>query len=163
MADQMTKSKLLDIIVDAHTRWQVLLAEVGPERMTRPGVEGDWSVKDIVAHINYYEWAVVRYLEAALRNEKPASNPETAGMDMDRRNAWIYEKIRDRPVEDVLEESSRSYARLLETVQALPEHDLLDPNRFEWTEGDPLWEAIPGDNYDHYADHEANIRAWLRR
>jgi Protein of unknown function (DUF1706) len=116
-----------------------------------------------VAHVNYYEQWLVGYLGAALRNEKPAPSVETAGMDMDRRNAWIYEKIRNRPVRDVLDETSQVFAQLLETVQALPERDLLDPNRFEWTEGVPLWEAIPGDNYEHYADHEASIRGWLRK
>src|SRR6478736_3211511 len=120
MADQMTKSKLLDIMSESQTRWQALLAEVGEERMTRPGVEGDWSVKDIVAHVNFYEDWLVGYLQSALRGEKPQSNPETAGVDTDQQNAWVYERIRDRPLRDVLEESPRIFARLLETVQALP-------------------------------------------
>jgi hypothetical protein len=163
MADPTTKSELLDLMHEGRARWEGVIAEVGDELMTLPGVEGDWSVKDIVAHVNYYEWALLRYLDGALHNEKPASNPQTAGMDMDQRNAWIHENNRARSIQDVLEESSKSYGKLLENVQALPENDLFDANRFDWTEGSPLWEAVPGDNYDHYADHEANIRAWLAK
>src|SRR5438270_13344233 len=112
MDDRMTKNKLLDNIREGRARWDGALAEVGDERMILPGVEGDWSVKDIIAHVNYYELALVRFLEGALRDEVLTLNPLTAGMNMDQRNAWVYENSRGRSIQD-----------LLETVQALPESD----------------------------------------
>lgn len=161
MGDQMTKESLLPTMRSAREEWEALLSEVGADRMTLPGVEGDWSVKDIVAHVTYYERWLVGYLQSARRNEAPNPTPETAGFSMDQRNAWIYDRIRNQSLQEVIADASEVFSQLLGAVEVLSEQELTDPKLFPWTEGEPLWHAIPGDSYDHYQDHEDNFRAWL--
>jgi hypothetical protein len=45
----------------------------------------------------------------------------------------------------------------------MPEDDLMNPDRFAWSQGEPLWEAIAGDTYEHYHEHIAQIQAWLAK
>ncbi|MFQ5645263.1 MAG: ClbS/DfsB family four-helix bundle protein [Thiogranum sp.] len=163
----MNKAELLDAMQTKRARWETLLAQVGEERMTQAGVEGEWSVKDIIAHVTAYErWVEVR-LQSALRGQ-PAQL-EADQMDLDQCNAWIFKENRNRPLHDVLAESQQVFQQLLATVQALSDEDLTDPRRLEpfldpvWTGGLPLWKCIAADSYEHYHQHTPSIRGWLEK
>ena len=55
MNTPMTKTRLLDRLRTERAQWEALLTDIDEARMTQPGVEGEWSVKDIVAHVTFYE------------------------------------------------------------------------------------------------------------
>jgi hypothetical protein len=57
-----------------------------------------------------------------------------------------------------MENSRRSFARVLELLQGFSERDLLEPDRYSWIsevyDGRALWRAfITGPGYAHYQDH----------
>ncbi len=101
MTTQMTKAELLDKLRAGRAEWEALLARVGEARMTEPGVEGEWFVKDVAAHIMVYERWVVGNLGGAVPAQPPLP-PGVALNDLDERNAWFHELNRDRPLHDVL-------------------------------------------------------------
>ncbi len=164
----MNKAAFLDTMRAERERWEALLAEVGEPRMERPGVAGDWSVRDIVAHVTAYERGLVEWLEAASRGEC-LSFPDLDHPDVDYRNAAILRENEGRPLEDILLESRRVFQRLLQVVQALSEEELVDPERTawyvtpRWKEARPLWKCIADDSYQHYHQHVPGIRAWLEQ
>jgi hypothetical protein len=41
------------------------------------------------------------------------------------------------------------------------EEDLIDPQRFTWAKGVPLWRYVAGDTYEHYLEHITLIQEWL--
>jgi hypothetical protein len=49
----------------------------------------------------------------------------------------------------------------MDIVQAMPEDDLINPGRFAWSQGRPLWLLVAGDTYEHYQEHIAQIQEWL--
>jgi hypothetical protein len=158
-----SKAAVLTGLETAHARWVAILDEIGPARMLTPGVEGDWTVKDVIAHVTYYERVVRDRLQASLAGQEfvrpDYESPQ--GLSMDDRNAWIYARIKDLPLDEVLHESQAVYPPILAAVQTLTDADLNDPARFPWQGGSALWEWIEGDVYEHYRDHTANLRAWL--
>ena len=149
-------------------RWEALLSNVGETRMTEPGVAGNWSVKDTIAHITAYERGLVSWLEAASR-DKPLELPVLDHPDVDHRNALIFAHNQGRPLEDVLAESRQVFQQLLSLAQAPPEEDLLDPQRTEWfvrprwRESRALWKCIADDSSEHYNQHMPGTRAWQDR
>ena len=161
----MDRIKLLNMIRTERARWETLLAEMGEAQMTQGGVEGEWSVKDIVAHVTAYERWVVARLQSALRGER--LRLEIDQLDLNQRNARIFEENRKRPLHDVLAESRQVFQQLLNLVQALSDEDLIDPHRLEpffdplWTDGLPVWKCIAVDSYEHYRQHIPSIRTWL--
>jgi hypothetical protein len=48
-------------------------------------------------------------------------------------------------------------------VQSLSEEDLIDPLRFAWMEGSPLFYLVAGNTYGHYQEHIDPIQQWLAR
>lgn len=161
----MNKRELLEIIQTERARWQALLAEVGEARMTQAGVEGSWSVKDIVAHVTTYERWLVERLEAARRGEQLKIAADQLALDP--RNALIQEENKAEPLPKVLEQSQQVFQRLVTELEKLSDKDLTDPDRLgshldpAWTEGLPLWQCIAADSYEHYRDHTPAIRIWL--
>ncbi|MEO7076289.1 MAG: DinB family protein [Ktedonobacterales bacterium] len=171
-----SKAQLLEELRNEQTQWEALLHEIGEAHMTQPGVEGEWSIKDIVAHLTFWRRRTVGRFQAALRHEPPPPPPwptrfgtedEISARDentaWDEVNAWNYAANRDRPLADVLRESREVFAQLVETLDAFPTSDLLDPTRFPWLEGEPL--PLTGAAFfDHFHDeHEPDMRAWLER
>lgn len=158
----LDKEGWLHLIRSERGAWESTLAEVGKERMEVPGVVGDWSVKDILAHVTFWEGSSARHLEAALRGEPPAPT-KYKGLETDEINDRVYRENRDRPLAEILEWSEDTHRRLVSAIEALPVEHLAEPGRYTWLEGQPLWEVVPGNSYDHYPEHIASIREWLDR
>lgn len=162
-----SKAQLLDNLKDEQARWEELLRDIGEEHMTQPGVAGEWSIKDIVAHLTFWQRQTVGRFQAALRNEPlpPPPWPPHMGTEdeisardevsaWDEVNAWICITNRDRPVSDVLRESRDVFQLLVETLDAFPEGDLFDSACFPWL----------GGFFGHFhEEHEPDMRAWLER
>jgi hypothetical protein len=161
MDDQMTKTKLLELLWSKRAEWDVVLAEVPIDQMTEPGAAGHWSVKDIIAHLSYHERWYADRLHEQLRGEVYIPN-DLDRMHWEERNPVIYEQNRNRSLEDVLEESQQVFQRLLEGVQAQSEAFLTEPQQFEGAPGPVLiWQMLRGDVYDHYGLHIPSIKEWL--
>lgn len=158
-----TKAELLARFQADRAAWRALLAEVGEARLEQPGPMGDWTFKDLIAHLDGWRERSVRRLEAG-PGQEPAT-PWPASLtddDVDEINHWIYEQNRTRPLREVLADSERLLDRQAAVVAALPEAEVVTPGRFTWLEnGQALAEA---DLFGHlHEEHEPAIRAWLAR
>jgi uncharacterized protein (TIGR03083 family) len=153
----MQKDDLLVILERERSAWNELLAHIDPQRMQEPGAAGQWSVKDLIAHISWYEWEIAGALRtrtlggSALWEKSP-----------EERNQAIYEQHQGQSLEMVLADSRRAYHELLEAVAGLPEGALNDPGRMtSWPEALPPWRLLAENSYEHYRDHRAELEQWL--
>ena len=153
----MDKAPFIETLHTGRTEWEALLAEVGEVRMLQPGAAGEWSVKDVIAHVMWSEREMVGVMQAhALVGSDLWDLPE------DERNAVVFAEQRDQPLHDVLSEEQQVYAQFLEAVQALSDEDFTDPHRFrEMPEQWLPWQILAGCSFAHYRQHTPSIRAWL--
>jgi hypothetical protein len=160
MGDSMTKAKLLDILKARRAEFDAALALVPESRMTQPGAAGYWSVKDVVAHLTYYERWMADRLHEALRGEVYTPGPLDF-IHWDERNAVIYEQNKDRALDDVRAESIGVFRRLIEGVESHAESFLIEPQQFEGAPAPILiWDMLRSEVYDHYRQHIPSIEAW---
>ena len=155
MHEYMSKSQLLDTIKAARAEWEALLAEIPVAWMTEPGVDGEWSVKDIVAHIAWGERENVGVVQA-----HALVGSELWQLSEDERNAAVFQQNRGRELRDVLAESHQVFPQYFAAVASLSEDELNDPGRFKDMPGEwRPWRIL----YDptHYQVHAQSIRAWL--
>jgi hypothetical protein len=163
MGEEMSKQLAVETIRSERAALETLLEPLSDHEMTQPGFESDWSVKDILAHIAAWERRMVGWIEESLRGETPSRPaPGTAWDDLDRLNEQIYLQNRDRPLDQVRAEFEASYRESLAAIQGLTEEDLMDPQRFEWRRGDPLWHMVAANTWWHYKEHRETIRNWLQ-
>lgn len=163
----MDKAQLLDEMNRGYATLETVLAPLDQQQMTTPGVTGDWSIKDIVAHLAVWQDYLVIRLQAAARNEVPAMygivSDEDEGSAIDRLNAGFYEENKSRPLDDVLANLRTTYRQIEDDVQTLNDEDLFEPKRFAWMKGNALWELVEGNTYEHYQEHIASIQEWLSK
>jgi hypothetical protein len=159
----MNKAELLNWLQDEYQKWEGFLAQIDTARMDQPGVNGDWSMKDIVAHLTgWNRWLVTR-LQAAGRSETEPPPPWPAHLQSDDEiNAWIYESNRGRSVREVLDETRQVFQQLLDVIEGLPEDVRIEHEwHLVWLD-DKRFPA--GEFFDHFHDdHEPDVRAWLAR
>lgn len=160
----MTSGRLVGILQAERSRWNALLAQVGMDQMEMPGVEGTWSVKELVAHLTWYERVVVEGAQQVLgTGTYTRARNGLAGLGMDERNAHIAAESRSRPVGDVLAEAEHVFTQLLAVIAACPEDILNDPQRLGLPNEMVPWMAVANNSYAHYRQHEQAVRAWLDR
>ncbi len=151
----MNKVELIQAIRSGRAELEALWAGANDEQMTRrPGPQADWSVKDLIAHLIYWEQKLVGAIQSGRWNASPPSATVNSV------NAGVFENNRDRPLADVLADFRRSGEQVIKQVQALSDHDLTDPARFAWQKNRPLWDYIAGETVEHYSDHINDLRAW---
>jgi hypothetical protein len=156
----MTGPRLVSILQAERTQWNALLAQVGLERMEIPGVEGDWSVKELVAHLTWYERGIVEAAQQVLSTGTfTRRRPE--GVGIDEQNARIAAESRTRTASEVLAEADEVFGQLLAVVATCPEGILNDPQVLGLPEDIVPWMGVANNSYAHYREHEPALRAWL--
>jgi len=161
----MQKQELLDTIQHEAQEWEHFLDEVGEGRMEQPGATGEWTFKDVVAHLSAWRSRSLSYLEAVRNDQTPSSQFWPAGWDeedeeeLEKINQWIYEENHDRSLHDILNESRQQFRHMRELMRAIPEDKLFDPNRFDWLDGGTLADLV---KFNHFhKEHEPELRSWL--
>ena len=153
----MNKTEFIATLNAELAAWETCLAQVGKARMAESGVTGEWSVKDMIAHITWFEREMVGVLRA-----RALIGSDLWNLPQDQRNAAIFEQNRYRSLDDVLAEAPWVYPQLVEAVHTLDDQDLNDPSRFTDMPADWVpWQIIAGNSFEHYRAHASDVRAWL--
>lgn len=159
MPDPSSKPELIKAMLFARGEFDALIRRIPPSKMALRAATSEWSVKDIVAHINAYDrWLA---LGLALRAQKP---PDLWMEDipLDDFNHRLYEENRDLPLDEVLRQSGELWESILEETQRRPEEYLFSVHSVP---GVPYTfkpcEMLKSESYGHYLDHVPALRSWL--
>jgi hypothetical protein len=156
---KLNKTELLDQIRSEHGLLEATLSRLSHAQMLLPGVDGEWSVKDALAHISTWERWMIRWTNSLLRGERP-DTPEP--WDVDRMNAETFARVKKFALADVLEEFRLSYWDSVALAESLNEKQLQTNYPDRWPMG-PLWEGIADNTNRHYKQHRGDIQAWLEK
>ena len=160
--EPMTGARLAEILRSERARWNALLDQVDLERMDVPGVEGEWSVKQLVAHLTWYERSVVEGAkQVASSGTFTRRRPE--GVGLDEMNARIAAQASTRSAQEVLAEAQQVFDQLLAVIEPIPQDILNDPRILGLPDDRVPWMGVANNSYAHYRQHEAALRDWLAR
>ena len=121
---------------------------VPADRMEEPGVVGEWSVKDVMGHIAYWE------AQAMENIHRRAAGEPAREVDWQAINEREATAIRARPLDAVKTELFQTHQHLLDLLRTLPPTDPITTD---------VCAFVSGDTYEHYDEHGAEIRAWRER
>ncbi len=157
----MTKQELIERIEQDWARLQTALNGLTEEQMHIPGVVGEWTIKDLLAHITAWQ---TRLITAMFKAEK-GFQPDTTdgGATVDELNEKWHREMKDRPFEQVWDDFDSSYHQLLKRLDTWTDDMLFNPAKFPWMKGQPFLNYIAGDSYEHYAEHAEQIEEWRKK
>ena len=81
----------------------------------------------------------------------------TRGWDMEVINPELFERNKNRPAKEILDELRRTYDILIAKLESTPFDDLMKPRHAEDPTKRPLLLWVLGDTTDHFAEHCATI------
>jgi hypothetical protein len=162
------KKQIITTLREEFRRWEELLDGIDEEQITAPQLSGNWSIKDVIAHLWAWQQRSVARMEAAVHDKEPdfppwpeEFDPEAEGQPHEL-NAWIYESYREKPWPRVHEDWRVGFHRLLALGEEIPEENLLEPGRYTWLEGQPLSLVLLA-SCEHHEEHRGWLVAWLGR
>ena len=150
----MNKVEFVNALQAQRERLEAALAGLSEAQITKPGANGQWSVKDLLAHLTHWEQGMVDNLERIARGE---AIQDDEGGTVDATNDQVYVRNRERPLADVLADFRETHRRLLDTLQALLEETLDGPSPYESQDGRRLWQYVAGESLEHYKEHIGQI------
>src|SRR3989304_5427168 len=125
MVEPITKSEFLAQVSRSRAHWDGLVGQVAPEEMQLAGFCGEWSVKEVMAHILWHEREMIALLETRSFGGSPYWELPT-----DERNERIHQELRTLELTAVRAQAGRTFEALMELLRGLPEDSLNDPAAF---------------------------------
>lgn len=163
MPKPKTKQALLAEIESEYQALEDFLANLSPAQMTRPGLLGDWSVKDVLAHLFEWQQMFFGWYQAGLRGATPHTPAEGYNWSqLPALNHSIYERYRHHELEDIRQHFRDSHQKTLQLTKTLSEEDLFTPGRYPWTRNNNLAAYINANTGSHYRWARGELRKGLR-
>ncbi len=146
----MDRCQLLKRLDDAWAQFKQSYAGLSDLQLMEPGVTGEWSVKDILAHVTTWEEEALKQLPVILDGRKPPRYLMYGGIDAF--NAQMTIQKRRFSLFEVVRQLHHTHQRLIDFIQSVPEDQFIHETRFR--------HRLRLDTYNHYPKHAGAIRRW---
>jgi hypothetical protein len=147
----MKKQQLLDKLDQIWAALKASYSGMSEEQLTTPGINGDWSVKDTLAHVTTWEQEALKYLPLILEGKRPPRYSVMYG-GVDAFNALMTEQKRQLSLAEVLTQLDNTHQEMMEYIRDAPEDQFTTETRFR--------RRIRLDTYGHYSHHTQAILEW---
>jgi len=154
------KPEMIRTMREAHQRVAESLEHVADEQLLQPAM-GDWTGKDLLAHMAWWHDHSALVIEALRAGREPYDESDPANTT-DALNERTRREHVDDPPELTRRAFNESFARLLVTLEPVTHEELFAEDRWPWLSGEALAEMILWDSSRHYDDHREHLKTlWL--
>jgi hypothetical protein len=166
MSENSTTEELVSLLQKGNEELFELIQDLKPSQMTSSGVQGFRSIKDILAHISYWNKQGIKWIDSIYQGNKPVmlvqgDNIETVREEMAEINTRVHECNLDKTLEDVLEEYKKIFEQVLDKVKRLEKEHLEHSFDFPWTKEPVTGHTIVKWRYWHQQNHTKHIKTWI--
>lgn len=158
----MTVEEILDALDTTRERLLLAIEPLPDEALEQPGAVGDWSVRDVLAHLAAWESELITGLMRLDQGKKP-EHLLAATADRNAYNARRYEENKGRDLDRVFADFQDARTQLEGWLDEFSERALNDPNRYQALNGQPLWKIISLTSFGHEAMHITALEAFAAR
>ena len=124
-----TKQRLLNAIIEARKKLNWAFEGLSNTDMTQPGACGDWSVKDVLAHLVDWERRCVSWYQDGQRGEasKPLDEDYNWGQSAALNHAIYLKKYKDISLDEIIALYAHALDDMLAVAGAMSEEELNTP------------------------------------
>jgi uncharacterized protein (TIGR03083 family) len=155
----LNKDQLTALIRAAHEALDGELSGLTYEQIIRSSTIGEWSVKDIVAHLADWERRFVADVEGLMEGREPEHAEMWTG-DFQPANEEIYTANKDRPLAEIRAEAAAARDAILALVKPILDDSRFDLGRFPYATLSVRTSWIYGNGAGHVLLHRDGIAAW---
>ena len=153
---RMNKSELLAKMRAGRESFEAELARLSEKQLTEKLLSNGWTGKDVLAHIAAWEiWAASLY-PILVRGGNPERTNTDAEVDV--ANRQFYYVFHNKALAEIQQMEHNAYKALLTITENMAEDDLISPERFAWSQGQPLSDIFASNSYEHYDEHQPMLQ-----
>lgn len=158
-----SRAELLDAAESGFHALLDTVALVPEEKRTAPGACDDWSVKDLLAHLDAWHEMFLSWDAIGIAGGTPSMPTlDYTWAEVPALNQEIYERHKDDPWDQVVNRLTRSYHRIDEVIASYTDEDLFTKKRYPWTGSTSVGAYATSATSSHYAWARKLIRRWLK-
>ena len=134
-SSQSDKAAFVERVRSARAELNQALSGLSEEQLTHEATIGDWSVKDVLAHLAAWTGEAAMAVERALHGE------QVGPLVIESVDDWNARRVAERrrlPLVDVVQEFNETYDRLLDALEAAPA-DAIPLGPAGWDQSARLW------------------------
>ena len=158
----MQKDELVHALEQSRSDFLKSIAGLSDEQLNQPGACGQWSVKDVLAHLMMWEAETIKCLYQTRHGMTPTT-VHTRAINDDDQNAVWYRLTKDRPYDLVWQDFDAIRAQTIQRVEDFSSEEIFTPGRFAWLKGKPLLKVIQVSILDHENEHREGIETWRKK
>jgi hypothetical protein len=118
----ITRDEAMDILERGHGKIRRLLKRIPPHRMARPGVGGgDWTPKDLIGHLCFWEENVLEALAAWGTGERAPIDRAIYESSIGAINAAAVRKRSRHTLARILRDWDNVHGELIRTIRTMPD------------------------------------------
>ena len=155
----MTKQELIAKLEAARAQLEAAIEPLTSEQMIAERAIGDWSVKDVLAHLAMWTARCVTLVFSAEQGKKPR---EIDAMleSYEALNSADYMALKERTLEQILVDLRGAHKQLLRRLGDWDEGDLFSTALYSWLRGKSVGDFLAGEVAAHDTDHAQQIEQW---
>ncbi|MEZ4594372.1 MAG: ClbS/DfsB family four-helix bundle protein [Chloroflexota bacterium] len=158
-----SKTDLLIAIEKERTALESYLETLTDEQLCAPGMVGEWSAKDVLAHLVAWEQMCLGWHYAGLRGETPElPAPGFKWNQTPQLNQQIYEKYRDSSLAEIMARFQTSHQEILWVIEGLTNETLFTAGQMAWTGKNTLGAYFVSATSSHYLWARNEIRKGVK-
>ena len=157
-----TRPELRESVCSTFRKLSDDLDAAGPRAGNLPCVD-DWSIKDLLAVRVWWTTSVIDWIEDGRRGDTPVIPAEGfRWSETPRLNANIVKKSRRDSYRAIRAKLQRAFERVIQTIDALDDRELLDAGAYEWAGKYPLSRWISINTTRQYTTARSFVRRALK-
>ncbi len=150
----MDKQTFIKEFTETRTALSDTILQLQAQNKMEARVDGTWRVKDVIAHINWYDEQSVIMLST-----KAMEGSDYWNIPMHERNDIIFEDFKDTSTHAIIEQYEGQSTQLERGLTELSEKEFLNPESFRSMPSDlSPWEILNSNLQNHYSDHLRQLR-----
>jgi hypothetical protein len=163
MPKPVTKEKLITASVEERQALLAELSQIKPEEMIKPGAVGEWSIKDVLAHLHEWQQMLLGWLDAGRQGETPAVPAEGYNWgQVPALNDSIFHHYKDNDLEHIQSLFEASYDETMEVIESLSEDVLFQRALYPWMNNNHLAAYFIANTSSHDRWARKEIRKAMR-
>jgi hypothetical protein len=146
---------ILAELAAARADFMVAIDDVDPALLTAPGLAGEWSARELIAHLGYWSGHAAEAIHRAEGGDLGTFGEDE--LSVDERNEVVARVAGESTMTVVRRREQAAYDALIARL-ATVDPEWLDESD---ADGDTLREILAYDGADHFREHTVDVRAWF--
>ncbi len=150
------KAAILVRMAESRRALRSALDRATPAALEQPGAWGEWTIKDLLAHITYWQGVATDRLQKIAAGRMGDIVWIDEG-EIDTLNANVYQANKDRPLAEMREAFDVAYLTLRTAIKSLPPAVYAEDQQPR-----PVRRWVAGNSYLHDEEHLEDVENVLR-